>query len=739
MKAAIAVYVHAEPARYHATLEAIALNTASAYELIVIPDGADFAVAVPANARVLDDLGARGGAACLNRLMAATDADVCVLLESGCIVAPRWLDHLLAAFERSLRVGVAGPSTNRFWNEQCAFPNVPETDVVRIAAEAERRFGTSVQSLAPLHSAGDFCYAVRREAFDATGPADESYGLGPCWEMDFNVRAARAGFDDVWVGAAFVWRAPFTARRAREEAARFEANKRRYQDKFCGARLRGAKSDYRAHCRGDACPNFAPRVAATSLIADASEDRLVSCIMPTHDRRGFIPQAIAGFLAQDYEDRELIVVDDGSDPIDDLIPADPRIRYFRLPKRLTVGAKRNFACERARGDIVMHWDDDDWYPMSRIRVQAAALRERGSDICGSSSIYFYDRDRQEAFLYRYRGGGGTWVAGTTLAYRRAFWERNRFTDLQVGEDTQFVWRNRGSVIDLNDPTLCVAGIHARNVSPKRTRGVFWSRQPVERVQAIIAAGSPVSPLSAQSLPLVSCVMPTFNRRAFIPLALDGFRRQTYPHRELIVIDDGTDSIGDLLANEPAVRYIHSRTRMTIGAKRNRACAEARGEIVVQWDDDDWYAADRIEKQVAPLLRGDADISGLENRYVLQMPHRRFWTVDRKLHRSMFIGDVHGGTLTFQRRIWSGGVHYPEINLAEDAAFLRQALRRNHRLARLENLGTFVYLRHSGNAWRFEPGKFLDPRGWSESAPPTGFPPETLEAYAAAAMELARQR
>src|SRR5205823_6216249 len=273
---------------------------------------------------------------------------------------------------------------------------------------------------------------------------------------------------------------------------------------------------------------------------------------------------------------------------------------------------------------------------------------------------------------------GTWVAGTTLAYRREFWERNRFADLQVGEDTQFVWRNRGSVIDLNDPTLCVAGIHAGNVSPKRTRGIFWSRQPVERVEAFMAAGSPASPPSPQSVPLVSCVMPTFNRRAFIPLALAGFRRQTYPNRELIVIDDGNDAVGDLLANEPDVRYFHSRTRLTIGAKRNQACAEVRGRIIVQWDDDDWYATDRIEKQVAPLLRGEADISGLENRYILQMPHRRFWTVNRQLHRSMFIGDVHGGTLAFERRIWSSGVHYPEINLAEDAAFLRQALRRNHR-------------------------------------------------------------
>src|SRR5262249_26252303 len=112
--------------------------------------------------------------------------------------------------------------------------------------------------LTPLHSLADFCYAVRREVIDAIGPADEGYGLGPCWEMDYNVRADRAGFRGVWACGVYVYRAVFTGRRQRDEAAHFKANTRRYQDKFSGQRLRGLKTDYRPHCRGDDCPHFAP-------------------------------------------------------------------------------------------------------------------------------------------------------------------------------------------------------------------------------------------------------------------------------------------------------------------------------------------------------------------------------------------------------------------------------------------------------------------------------------------------
>lgn len=737
----LGVHVHAQPERLRATLASIQRHTAIDHDLVLLPDGPDDEVrrelTAFASLRQLPDEGALGSAACLNRLVRNTEAGIVVLIESGVVVGPRWLDHLVAALDSSPRAGLAGPSTNRTWNEQCVFPHAGGSldEISRTAEDAERRFGALRRTLAPLYSLGDFCYAVRREVFAALGEADEGYGLGPCWEMDFNVRAARAGFDGLWACAAYVWRAPFTPRREREEVVRFEASKRRYQDKFCGARLRGEKRDYRAHCRGDACLNFAPRVTVATV---DPQKPLVSCIMPTFDRRAFIPQAVGCFLAQDYPNLELVVVDDGNDPIADLLPSDPRIVYLRLGSRMSVGAKRNYACERARGEIIVHWDDDDWYPPSRVRVQAGALVERGADVCGTSLLYYYDRSREQAWIYQYSGGPSAWVAGNTLAYRREAWRRNPFPDVQVGEDAQFVWRCVPSAVaDLKDPGLCVAAIHAANVSAKDTGGVFWSRERVERIREILAAGTPSSPPSS-TLPLVSCIMPTYNRRSFIPLALARFREQSYASRELIVIDDGSDPVGDQLRSEPAVRYVRVDRRLSIGAKRNLACAEARGEIVAHWDDDDWYSADRLAQQVAPILRGEAEITGLENRFVLQMPDRKFWTIDRRLHRTMFVGDVHGGTLVFRRSIWTSGVRYPEVNLAEDAMFLQQATSRGKRLLRLDNGGSFVYLRHGANAWQFETGTFLDPSGWSESVPPAGFSPECLEAYTTAVRAHARQ-
>lgn len=120
---------------------------------------------------------------------------------------------------------------------------------------------------------------------------------------------------------------------------------------------------------------------------------LVSCIMPTCGRPSFVPKAIEYFLRQDYPARELVIVDDGPVSVESLVPADPRIVYVRRPTRRSVGDKRNLACELARGELIAHWDDDDWYAPRRLSNQVAALRESGARICGLRDLLYFDLRR----------------------------------------------------------------------------------------------------------------------------------------------------------------------------------------------------------------------------------------------------------------------------------------------------------------------------------------------------------
>ncbi len=218
---------------------------------------------------------------------------------------------------------------------------------------------------------------------------------------------------------------------------------------------------------------------------------------------------------------------------------------------------------------------------------------------------------------------------------------------------------------------------------------------------------------AASFPLVSCVMPTADRIDFALQAVRYFERQDYPRRELVVVDDGERALADLLPASTRIRYRRLAARVSIGAKRNLACELAGGEIIAQWDDDDYYAPDRLSKQVAPILAGEAEVTGLEAIF-FDLERWTFWHLGRELHRSMFVGDVHGGTLVFHRRIWGKAARYPHTSLAEDADFLRAATARGARLERLEQdvaKPVFLYLRHGANSWRLRCGRHLDAQGW----------------------------
>ena len=116
-------------------------------------------------------------------------------------------------------------------------------------------------------------------------------------------------------------------------------------------------------------------------------------------------------------------------------------------------------------------------------------------------------------------------------------------------------------------------------------------------------------------------------------------------------------------------------------------------------------------------RGGRTSRHSEHRSATKLERQRYWTISDELHRRLFVEDVHGGTLAFTRRVWERLAQYPNASLAEDAAFLSQAMGRGARLERIAGEGHFMYVRHRTNAWQFACGTFLDPRGWQRAVPP----------------------
>jgi len=109
-------------------------------------------------------------------------------------------------------------------------------------------------------------------------------------------------------------------------------------------------------------------------------------------------------------------------------------------------------------------------------------------------------------------------------------------------------------------------------------------------------------------PFVSVLTPTYNRRKFIPAAIAMYKAQNYPKErmEWIILDDGSDKVGDLFAAAsktiPNIRYVPMDTKLLIGQKRNLLNDHAKGDIMVAMDDDDYYPPERVSHVVTKFIQ-----------------------------------------------------------------------------------------------------------------------------------------
>jgi glycosyltransferase involved in cell wall biosynthesis len=103
-------------------------------------------------------------------------------------------------------------------------------------------------------------------------------------------------------------------------------------------------------------------------------------------------------------------------------------------------------------------------------------------------------------------------------------------------------------------------------------------------------------MGAEPLPLVSVIVPTYNRQAELDRALKSIMDQSYPRIEIIVVNDGTADIGDIVEfhrHKRKIVYVkHDRNRGA-GAARNTGLMQARGEYIAYLDDDDCYLPGHI--------------------------------------------------------------------------------------------------------------------------------------------------
>ena len=165
----------------------------------------------------------------------------------------------------------------------------------------------------------------------------------------------------------------------------------------------------------------------------------ISVCTPTFNRRPFIPIMIKCFEHQTYpKDRiEWIIIDDGTDKIEDLVCHIPQVKYFKYDEKMTLGKKRNLLNEKATGDIIVYMDDDDYYPPERISHAVDTLKNSKALCAGSSAMFIYFKHINKMIQFGPYGPNHSTAA--TFAFKRELLSKTKFNELSsLAEEKQFL-------------------------------------------------------------------------------------------------------------------------------------------------------------------------------------------------------------------------------------------------------------------------------------------------------------
>ena len=195
----------------------------------------------------------------------------------------------------------------------------------------------------------------------------------------------------------------------------------------------------------------------------------VSICTPTYNRRPFIQYMIKCFENQTYpkELMEWIIVDDGTDPIEDLVSHIPQVKYYRISNKMTLGKKRNYMHKHTKGEIIVYMDDDDYYPPERVSHAVEKLCSSKTALCaGSSELYIYFKHINS--MYQFGPYGPQHSTAGTFAFKRVLLEQTEYSDeAALAEEKQFLKNYTVPFIQLDPLKTILVFSHEHNTFDKK--------------------------------------------------------------------------------------------------------------------------------------------------------------------------------------------------------------------------------------------------------------------------------
>ncbi|GAG22205.1 unnamed protein product, partial [marine sediment metagenome] len=170
----------------------------------------------------------------------------------------------------------------------------------------------------------------------------------------------------------------------------------------------------------------------------------ISICTPTADRRWIFPLAIRNFYNFIYPKNkvEWIILDDGENKIEEIIPRDPRVKYIYNPKKLDISSKRNKLVDLSKNDIIVFMDDDDYYAPESLLARVKALvkySKNGVGCVGCIDVATFDIRVNKCSIC---SNGESYLTESSLAFTKEFHKQRSFRSGEKASEYRYFMEYR---------------------------------------------------------------------------------------------------------------------------------------------------------------------------------------------------------------------------------------------------------------------------------------------------------
>ena len=354
------------------------------------------------------------------------------------------------------------------------------------------------------------------------------------------------------------------------------------------------------------------------------------------------------------------------------VEGDSRFRYF-LKSNGGASSARNFGLDHVRGGFITFIDADDWVDENHLEVLINNIKENNSDMAVSSikkfdnvsNFEFRVYSNQEKYLLNYNKlnreeflvilpklihASNSYKIAVSKLFKKELVTDVRFDESIVyGEDLDFFFKiyNNINSISYVDEVTYVYRLHDESTSSKfnqqyAEQELLIYKKMYEKIEELglstIHYYTTIRDLlefrkdylenrvlfnkyldfletkeKSVTYPedLISIIVPIYNVSPYLQLCLESIEKQTYPHFEVLLINDGSrdnskDICLEFAERDKRFKYIEQQNA-GLSAARNTGILNARGEFITFIDGDDFIESNYLEELYYTSLKNDSEI------------------------------------------------------------------------------------------------------------------------------------